>query len=181
MTEVVYEENEKVIARDSAGNNYESKVLQVRKGKYFVHYDGWNSRWDEWITPDRMMKLTEENKAIAKLKTKKPSGKKPKTEQDVAVDDGEPSPQEGRERDEREVSASRAALGGDAAVFCLMFVGGAVSAASGDPFMSARSNVLLLTMLNLRVSPAQEPPKRKRKPNKSATGLPTIGAGLRVV
>ena len=57
-----------MIARDSLGSHYESKVLELDdskdKIKYLVHYDGWNSRWDEWITGERMMKLTEENKVI---------------------------------------------------------------------------------------------------------------------
>jgi hypothetical protein len=81
----VFEQHERVIARDSLGNNYESKVLEVedRKGvqHYYVHYDGWNSRWDEWITADRMMKLTEENKVLGKVKTKMAAGRRKK--QDV--------------------------------------------------------------------------------------------------
>lgn len=60
-----------VIARDSLGSHYESKVLEIDdskdKIKYLVHYDGWNSRWDEWITGERMMKLTEENKVWSRM------------------------------------------------------------------------------------------------------------------
>ncbi|EGW32916.1 uncharacterized protein SPAPADRAFT_54898 [Spathaspora passalidarum NRRL Y-27907] len=29
---------------------------------YFLHYQGWNSKWDEWVGVDRIMEFTEENK-----------------------------------------------------------------------------------------------------------------------
>lgn len=29
-------------------------VLQVKDDKYFIHYDGWASSWDEWVTTARM-------------------------------------------------------------------------------------------------------------------------------
>lgn len=29
-------------------------VLQVKDDKYLIHYDGWGSSWDEWVTTDRM-------------------------------------------------------------------------------------------------------------------------------
>ena len=35
----------------------ESKVLKVRGDEYFIHYEGWNSSWDEWVKPDRTRPL----------------------------------------------------------------------------------------------------------------------------
>lgn len=29
-------------------------VLQVKDDKYLIHYDGWASSWDEWVTTARM-------------------------------------------------------------------------------------------------------------------------------
>uniref|UniRef100_A0A0C9S236 TSA: Wollemia nobilis Ref_Wollemi_Transcript_21891_1550 transcribed RNA sequence n=1 Tax=Wollemia nobilis TaxID=56998 RepID=A0A0C9S236_9CONI len=44
---------------------YEAKVqraeIRKKEWKYFVHYLGWSKNWDEWVGPDRLMKITEEN------------------------------------------------------------------------------------------------------------------------
>ena len=53
---------------------YEAKILTVRKNVdrksmpvlYFVHYQGWKNKWDEWITKDVMMENTQENKQYKK-------------------------------------------------------------------------------------------------------------------
>ena len=38
--------------------------------KYLVHYKGWKSSWDDWVTADRIRKFDEENKMLASsLKT----------------------------------------------------------------------------------------------------------------
>ena len=29
---------------------------------YYLHYQGWNSKWDEWVGIDRIMEYNEENK-----------------------------------------------------------------------------------------------------------------------
>jgi len=43
---------------------YEGKVQKVKLkdkvAKYFVHYSGWNTKWDEWVTESRMMEYSEE-------------------------------------------------------------------------------------------------------------------------
>jgi len=43
---------------------YEGKVQKVKLKeklpKYFVHYSGWNTKWDEWVTESRMMEYSEE-------------------------------------------------------------------------------------------------------------------------
>jgi mortality factor 4-like protein 1 len=45
---------------------YVAKILEVDEEQgYFVHYDGWNKKWDEWITLDRMFEDNEENRIIA--------------------------------------------------------------------------------------------------------------------
>nr|CAH8876514.1 unnamed protein product [Trichobilharzia regenti] len=43
---------------------YEAKCLDVKVKEdgviYFVHYQGWNKSWDEWVTEKRMFKYNEE-------------------------------------------------------------------------------------------------------------------------
>lgn len=31
-----------------------AEVLKVENGKYFIHYTGWEARWDEWVTSERI-------------------------------------------------------------------------------------------------------------------------------
>jgi len=59
---------------------YEAKVVDRKlignppKPNYFIHYKGWNVKWDEWILDDRIKKWTADNlKERAELKGK--SGK----------------------------------------------------------------------------------------------------------
>ncbi len=33
----------------------------TRLPKYFIHYNGWNKKWDEWVTAIRMLKHNESN------------------------------------------------------------------------------------------------------------------------
>ena len=35
---------------------YPASILEVKDGKYKIHYDGYDASWDEWITPERMKK-----------------------------------------------------------------------------------------------------------------------------
>lgn len=52
---------------------YEAKITDIRvpQGKkvedaeYRVHYKGWKSSWDDWVTQDRIRKLTEDNRQLA--------------------------------------------------------------------------------------------------------------------
>lgn len=39
---------------DWQGKQYPGSVLQVKDGKYFVHYDGYGKEWDEWAVPARV-------------------------------------------------------------------------------------------------------------------------------
>lgn len=36
------------------GKWYPARVLKVSKGTYFIHYDGYESSWDEWVGPKRI-------------------------------------------------------------------------------------------------------------------------------
>ncbi|XP_015790748.1 mortality factor 4-like protein 1 isoform X2 [Tetranychus urticae] len=50
---------------------YEAKCLKVAPAKsgvfkYFVHYQGWNKSWDEWVPESRVLKYNETN--VAKQK-----------------------------------------------------------------------------------------------------------------
>lgn len=47
--------NDKV-SIESNGTWYDGIVLKVDKenGKFFVHYDGWEEAFDEWVTPERL-------------------------------------------------------------------------------------------------------------------------------
>jgi len=44
---------------------YEAKILKHKKESgsynYFVHYQGWNRNWDEWVAESRIMKQVAEN------------------------------------------------------------------------------------------------------------------------
>jgi len=75
---------------------YEAKVRDVDKSHercYFVHYNGWNKNWDEWVGPDRLVKNNEAGLALAaRLRaeleaTKKGSSKKRKSGKKEADDD----------------------------------------------------------------------------------------------
>lgn len=39
---------------DWQGKQYPGSVLQVKDGKYFVHYDGYGQEWHEWAVPARV-------------------------------------------------------------------------------------------------------------------------------
>eukprot|EP00808_Paulinella_micropora_P016810 g50928.t1 len=75
------------------GMLYEAKVVRVRKSdkpdvniEYFVHYQGWNKKWDEWVPEERLFENNAENKQKmvnmrdtmeqTKDKTQKTAGKK---------------------------------------------------------------------------------------------------------
>jgi len=44
---------------------YEAKCIKIKKEgnqyQYFVHYQGWNKKWDDWVTESRMLKQVGEN------------------------------------------------------------------------------------------------------------------------
>jgi mortality factor 4-like protein 1 len=69
-------------------------VLKVQSiggvAQYLVHYQGWNKKFDEWVTDDRVMEATAENIKVAQemrakadaeeaARKKQPGGKKKAT------------------------------------------------------------------------------------------------------
>lgn len=58
---------EKVICSHH-GVMYEAKVININESeqKYFVHYQGWNKNWDEWVLADRLKQFTPANEALMK-------------------------------------------------------------------------------------------------------------------
>lgn len=61
--------HQKVLCRDKNNDThyYEAKVCKVKcisehEWSFYVHYLGWNSRWDRWATKDDLVDDTEENR-----------------------------------------------------------------------------------------------------------------------
>lgn len=44
-----YEVGQWVDVKDTIDQWLEAQVIQVRNGQAYVHYNGWGTRWDEWI------------------------------------------------------------------------------------------------------------------------------------
>jgi mortality factor 4-like protein 1 len=69
------------------------KEVEFKKGapRYFIHYQGWNAKWDDWVDQDRLLPINEENVArseelqrtVKENKSKKGKGKR-KAEEDEA-------------------------------------------------------------------------------------------------
>lgn len=60
-----FEEGEKVLCFHG-DLIYEAKCLKVDFSRsndrfYFVHYNGWNKNWDEWVSTKRILKFNDEN------------------------------------------------------------------------------------------------------------------------
>lgn len=55
---------------------YEAKCLKRRMetdggngAQYFIHYKGWNNKWDEWVNDDRILEVNTANmKQMTELK-----------------------------------------------------------------------------------------------------------------
>jgi len=70
--EFKFEKDEKVLVlpTNSQEDICEAKVLgcekrgKSKKMQYFIHYKGWNSRWDEWVDHGRLLKINEGNLQI---------------------------------------------------------------------------------------------------------------------
>lgn len=37
-----------------SGSWYKGRILEIRNNKFLVHYDGWGSLYDEWVTADKL-------------------------------------------------------------------------------------------------------------------------------
>jgi hypothetical protein len=49
FTKSKYEVGQWVDVKDTIDQWLEAQVIQVRNNQAFVHYNGWGTRWDEWI------------------------------------------------------------------------------------------------------------------------------------
>ncbi len=52
IAQTTFNVNDKIEAIDQ-GKWYKATVLKVENGKYFIHWDGYSSSYDVWITPDK--------------------------------------------------------------------------------------------------------------------------------
>ena len=69
-----YLPEQRVLCRDVTSNNtneqyYEAVVRKVRcvndnEWKFYIHYQGWNSRWDCWVSASDLVHDTEENRKV---------------------------------------------------------------------------------------------------------------------
>jgi hypothetical protein len=59
LSERVFVLNQLVDCKDTASKWLISKVLEVKEGSVYIHYEGWSNKWDEWIDSDspRIAKL----------------------------------------------------------------------------------------------------------------------------
>ena len=64
-TKSKFADNEKVLCYHGP-LLYEAKCVRSRKDpknpgefQYFVHYQGWNKNWDEWVGETRILKVTQ--------------------------------------------------------------------------------------------------------------------------
>lgn len=62
---IKFSENERILCYQGP-LIYEAKCLKAEiqsdgKPRYFVHYNGWNKHWDEWVTESRVLKYNETN------------------------------------------------------------------------------------------------------------------------
>lgn len=73
--EETFEKDEIVLAKDN-GQLYDAKVLKVLEIKpgaaaaaaagqqYFIHFQGWKSKWDKWVPADELLKVNETNQKL---------------------------------------------------------------------------------------------------------------------
>lgn len=52
ISQTTFNVNDKIEAQDQ-GKWYKATVLKVEGGKYFIHWEGYSSSYDSWITPDK--------------------------------------------------------------------------------------------------------------------------------
>jgi len=59
LSERVFTVGQFVDCKDTANKWLISKVVEVKEGSVFIHYEGWSTKWDEWLDTDsiRVAKL----------------------------------------------------------------------------------------------------------------------------
>ena len=55
-----------------------SPILDVKNGKYYVHFSGWPKRYDKWVEFDDLNKQNEMNRALMKMNNKSNKDKESK-------------------------------------------------------------------------------------------------------
>lgn len=83
---------------------YEAKIhklrVKERVTKYFVHYAGWNTKWDEWVADSRVVKYNDEGlkkqKDLKQQHTTTRKGKKKEAKDDKKDDTPAPKRRKGR-------------------------------------------------------------------------------------
>lgn len=72
LVSAIYQPGDRIKVTYGKGKNqchYEAKIIGIEEGEnardYLVHYNGWNTRYDEWINESRISeKVTGPSKAI---------------------------------------------------------------------------------------------------------------------
>lgn len=135
-----YQEGEKVLCYHGAFI-YEAKCLKIERSttneySYFVHYNGWNKNWDEWVDFKRILKYNDENLKkqqeliVASRHANKATGQTPQLSQ---IKKEEVQPQETQQLKSKVVSNSNAPNS---------------SAASTSPTVANQSNAKKRKILN---------------------------------
>lgn len=52
-----YQRGDLLTAQDQQGKWYRAEILDEKEGRYKVHYNGWDSKWDEWVPPAKLKRL----------------------------------------------------------------------------------------------------------------------------
>lgn len=115
----MFQKNESVLAFDERqGANFECKVLARRwkdgggagqhgQWEYRVHYLGWKSNWDQWLTNEHVFKKVEHNMKL--LQTNMGDRPLTKKEKKALAEAAKSRKQEAREAERQERDAKRAA------------------------------------------------------------------------
>eukprot|EP00937_MAST-01D_sp_MAST-1D-sp2_P000529 g529.t1 len=91
---------ERAVSASGAGA---SSSGSAKETQYFLHYQGWNKKWDEWVGPDRVMALNDENKA----KQAEHNSKKRKTDKERKQKKVEEKAKENALSKKRKIDATR--------------------------------------------------------------------------
>lgn len=67
------------------GSKLKEEMLNVNM--YFLHYHGWKSKWDEWVTDERLLEHNEENRRI-KAEMDESTRKKRVTKKETPISSG---------------------------------------------------------------------------------------------
>lgn len=63
--DLMYEAKITEVRSASDPTNHVFSTIKADDAQYKVHYKGWKSSWDDWVSQDRIRKFTDDNKALA--------------------------------------------------------------------------------------------------------------------